>query len=309
MAQRLWSVIVVSVGAAVWLTQYCYADTFGTGANTFTIDFVTIGNPGNPALTGAVPSPAGSVPYVYQIGKYEISEQMIDKANALGGLGITKDTRGPDKPATSISWIEAAEFVNWLDTSSGYSPAYKFDASRNFQLWQPSDPGYNANNQFRNTLARYVIPSVDEWFKAAFYDPAGTYHLYPTGSNSVPIAVASGTDPGTAVYNGQSGPADITLAGGLSPYGTMAQGGNVEEWNETEISTLPPRPGLAGMRGGDYAEAGGMGAGAATSGLITGESSVVGFRVAEVVPEPTAIILLAIGLLGILGQRAVRAII
>ena len=31
-----------------------------------------------------------------------------------------------------------------------------------------------------------------------------------------------------------AGPADITLAGGLSPYGTMGQGGNVYEWMETE---------------------------------------------------------------------------
>jgi len=52
------------------------------------------------------------VPYSYRIGKYEISEQMIDKANALGGLGITKDSRGPDKPATNVTWFEAAKFVN-----------------------------------------------------------------------------------------------------------------------------------------------------------------------------------------------------
>ncbi len=56
------------------------ADTFGSGANSFSIDFVTIGNPGNPP--DANPNPAGAVDYEYRIGKYEISEQMIDKANA-----------------------------------------------------------------------------------------------------------------------------------------------------------------------------------------------------------------------------------
>ncbi len=60
------------------------ADTFGTGANSFTIDFVTIGNPGNPP--DANPNPAGAVPYSYRIGKYEISEQMIEKANAESRL-------------------------------------------------------------------------------------------------------------------------------------------------------------------------------------------------------------------------------
>lgn len=39
---------------------------------------------------------------------------MIDKANTLGGLGITKDTRGPDKPATDVSWNEVARFINFL---------------------------------------------------------------------------------------------------------------------------------------------------------------------------------------------------
>src|SRR5436190_13212222 len=82
-------------------------DTFGSGTNSFSVDFVTIGSPGNPPDTVGTPFQAGSVGYTYQIGKYEISEQMIDKANALGGLGITKDTRGPNKPATNISWFEA----------------------------------------------------------------------------------------------------------------------------------------------------------------------------------------------------------
>jgi hypothetical protein len=37
------------------------ADTFGSGANTFSIDFVTIGNPGNPP--DANPNPAGTIPF------------------------------------------------------------------------------------------------------------------------------------------------------------------------------------------------------------------------------------------------------
>ena len=37
---------------------------------------------------------------------FEISEQMIDEANAVGGLGLTHNARGPDKPATGLSWNE-----------------------------------------------------------------------------------------------------------------------------------------------------------------------------------------------------------
>ena len=45
-------------------------------------------------------------------------------------------------------------------------------------------------------------------------------------------------NPGSAVYNGvepgrPAGPADVDMAGGLSPYGTMGQDGNVYEWSES----------------------------------------------------------------------------
>ncbi len=127
------------------------ADTFGSGANTFDIEFVSIGNPGNAADTTGAPNPAGSVPYTYRMGKFEISEQMIEKANTLGGLSITKTIRGPDKPATQVSWNEVARFVNWLNTSTGSMPAYKFviqpgevgyNANANIELWTISDAGY-----------------------------------------------------------------------------------------------------------------------------------------------------------------------
>ena len=132
--------VALMIAAISW-ASLAHADTFGSGANSFQIEFVTIGNPGNPPDDDA--NPAGAVPYSYRIGKYEISEQMIDKANALGGLGITKDTRGPDKPTTSITWFEAARFVNWLNTSTGALPAYKFDDIGEFQLWEPTDAGYD----------------------------------------------------------------------------------------------------------------------------------------------------------------------
>ena len=34
-------------------------ESFGSGANTFTMDFVTIGNPGNAADTTGNPNPGG----------------------------------------------------------------------------------------------------------------------------------------------------------------------------------------------------------------------------------------------------------
>jgi len=214
-------------------------ETFGTGANAFTMEFVTIGNPNNAADTTGSPNPAGSVAYTYNLGMYEVSRDQITKANSAGSLGITLQDmtnyggNGLLKPATGISYYEAAKYVNWLNTSTGGTAAYKFDGSGNFQLWSSTDAGYNANNMFRNSLAKYVIASSPEWYKGAYGNLDGTWNNYPTGNDSAPTAVAGGTTANTAVYNGQSGPADITNAGGLSSYGTMGQGGNVWEWNET----------------------------------------------------------------------------
>ena len=246
------------------------ADTFGSGINTFNIDFVAVGDPGNAADdVGADPDFAGSVPYEYRIGKFEVSRDMVTKANSAGGLGITLADltafggNGVDRPASGVSWNESARFVNWLNTSQGFQPAYKFttqpgdggyDPNQNISLWDPGDFGYNAANRFRNSQAHYFLPSVDEWYKAAYYDPTSdVYYNYPTGSNSAPTSVASGTAAGTAVYDTQLGPADIMFAGGLSPYGTMAQGGNVWEWEETEVDLVNDSSGSArGARGGNW---------------------------------------------------------
>lgn len=63
--------------------------TFGSGANQFDMTFVEIGSPDNADDTTGAPNPAGKVEYTYQMGKYEVSRDMITKANAVGGLGIT----------------------------------------------------------------------------------------------------------------------------------------------------------------------------------------------------------------------------
>ena len=296
---------------------------FGSGANQFSMDFVPIGSPGNLADTTGTPTPAqtggvgvGAVSYTYQMGKYEVSEDMITKYNAAFGtansLVITKDTRGANKPATSVSWNEAARFVNWLDTSTGGFAAYKFTTpgvNANIELWTATDTlDFDPANPYRSKRANFVLPSFDEWYKAAYYDPTangglGGYWNFPTGSDTAPTAVASGTAAGTAVYSGQAGPADITSAGGLSPFGTMGQGGNAQEWQETandlvNNSTTEVR----GVRGGYWSGSSIiLSSSTRSSGLPTGGNNNIGFRVASLssaaAPEPGS--LAVWGLLGL----------
>ncbi|QDT73472.1 Formylglycine-generating sulfatase enzyme [Lacipirellula limnantheis] len=299
----------VATSACLFFIDYSRGDSFGSGTNAFDIEFVPIRNPGNAADATGKPNPAGSVAYNYRMGKFEVSRDMIIKANIAGNLGITLwdmilyDGNGGNRPATGVNWNESARFVNWLNTSQGFMPAYKFmtapdgtedTAVENIALWSESDLGFNAANRYRNSRAKYFLPSVDEWYKAAYYDPkSGVYFDYPTGANSLPTSVANGTAQGTVVYaRGLVGPADVMLAGGLSPYGTMGQGGNVFEWEETSFDLLNDSPySIRGLRGGywdnnrlNLLASNRYGTAASNFGYE------MGFRVASV-PEPSSLLI------------------
>jgi formylglycine-generating enzyme required for sulfatase activity len=289
------SSVAALFAAANLMTQMsAQADTFGTSGNEFTVDFVNIGNTGNAADTTTY----GAVPYEYRASIYEISQDAITKATASGMVGVTAGAWSNNQPAADITWYEAAAFVNFLNTNSGKTAAYNltFSGSWSMALWS-SEQAWTAGgtNLYRNKDAYYFLPSENEWYKAAYYNAAGTnYFVYPTGSDTAPTAVASGTNAGSAVYdNVASVPAIVDSAGGLSPYGTMGQGGNVFEWTEsafagTNNSTTEDRA----IRGGNYATA--MNVLSSSDRYNLGPAAQfpgVGFHVASV-PEPSTYALL-----------------
>ena len=177
-------------------------------------------------------------------------------------------------------------------------------------LWESGDPGFNSANRFRNRLAAYFLPSWTEWYKAAYYDPQNNvYYDYPTGSDTEPTPVAGGMAPGTAVYlqPREQGPAPIRRAGGLSPYGTMAQGGNMEEWVEDHLGFDHQYQDPSQFRiivGGswNFPEASHMQAGNYEEGSPGGGGGHIGFRVASV-PEPSTIMMGALATAGLLVWR------
>ena len=267
--------------------------SFGSGANQFSMEFVPIGSAGN-APDDSVRTSPGAVNYAYQIGRFEVSEDMVDKASAEGGLGITQDTRGPNMPATNISWFEAATFVNWLNTSTGSSAAYRFDGGGNFQLWESGDAGFDPSNPYRNANAIFVLPSIDEWHKAAYFDPvAGLYNDYATASDDRPDGLDFAGDPDYDVVFREvrfdfAMPRDVSDAGAFSAYGTMGQSGNVFEWHESASDGTNDETGeFRRYRGGSYIDwgVGFLSSGGAINTAPTSESSFVGFRVA-IVPKP-----------------------
>jgi formylglycine-generating enzyme required for sulfatase activity len=296
--------------------------TFGTGANQFQMEFVTIGNPGNAADTTGAPNPAGAVGYEYGIGKFEVSEEMIDKFNASQGLQITKDNLGTAKPATNVSWNEAARFVNWLNTSTGRFAAYNFTTSGvndNIALWTAADTlDYDATNPYRSKRATYVLPSYNEWYKAAYYNPSNsTYYNFTNGSDTAPTAVSSGTADNTAVYNQTiaQGPADVNQAGSLSPYGVMGLGGNVWEWEESSFDLAnSSNSSNRGIRGGNWGNISDVLSSSSRDGSSpSNESRGHGFRVVRLsssappVPEPSSLVIGTLfGLGGLLAKRRMK---
>jgi formylglycine-generating enzyme required for sulfatase activity len=312
-------------------------ETFGTGASAFSIDFVEIGNLNNPAqkvsvgltlsnLSGTIIQPAreqevGSVDYSYRIGKYEITRDIITRFNSLQPLQIAMGDLSNfgghsgdilNRPATSISWNQAARFVNWLNTSRGYQEAYYFATTGPYDdisAW-PSPPyltvtgtigtwgsNYSGSNRFRNPNAHYFLPSLDEWYKAAYGSPDGTWYKFSNGSNVAPNATSGGLSG--LVYGGYpvSGPADVDNAGDLSAWGTMAQGGNALELTESALNGLFTSPrDYRLLMGGSWDSPNGIqSSGLGDSLLPSDHFSTAGFRVASV-PQPSSLSLLALAL-------------
>ena len=98
----------------------------------------------------------------------------------------------------------------------------------------------------RSATATAVIPTLDEWYKAAYYDPAtNSYFRFPTSSNTIPSNSYADTGNNANFYVNLVGytvgpPLYFTdvghFAASASPNGTFDQGGNVWEWNETLIN-------------------------------------------------------------------------
>jgi formylglycine-generating enzyme required for sulfatase activity len=259
------------------------------------------------------------VPYEYRVGTYEVTQDAVTKAMASGLADVTAGEWTGNQPVAPFSWYEAAAFVNWLNTSSGKTAAYDLtfsSGSWSMALWS-SEQAWTAGgtNLYRNKNAFYFLPSENEWYKAAYYNAAGTnYFLFPTASNIDPIAVASGTNADTAVYNFAGlQPAAVTNAGGLSPVSTMGQGGNVSEWMESAFDgTNSLASEDRAIRGGSYQSfyypvliTNPLISSARGIGVPSNEIRNLGFRVASV-PEPSTYALIALAGAVLVARLVVR---
>jgi formylglycine-generating enzyme required for sulfatase activity len=231
-------------------------DTFGTGANQFTMDFVEIGYPTNVADSTGY----GSVGYTYRIGMNEVTVDQFEKACAADTTICDNNenywndgtrTGGTNVPASYMSWDEAAKFCNWLTSADSTQGAYSI-----------SNGIVNAVDRAAalstfNTV--YVIPSEDEWHKAAYLMPDGS--AYSDYANGTPMPPAGGNHP-TPEANYKLGihyvnPAPDyvwSVGSGLAEQnGTYDMMGNVFEWTESAYDgNLDDFSEVIVCRGGSY---------------------------------------------------------
>jgi formylglycine-generating enzyme required for sulfatase activity len=307
---------------------------FATPASaTVIIDWVPVGNAGNAADTpssNCFAAGCGSVAYDYQISRYEVTNaQYVELLNAKAAsdpLGLYNTSMDSDatfggitrsgvsgsytytvkagfanKPVNYVSFYDSLRFSNWLNNGQGSGDT---ETGAYTVLGGTAIPS-NGLTVTRNVGANIVLPSENEWYKAAYYSAGGVYFDYPTGTDSMTGCVAPGSDTGNSANCSGAGSV-LTDVGayGLSdsPYGTYDQGGNVGEWNEQSISSGSYR----GVRGGNRIGTAFLLSVSAKNGFDpTTEAFYTGFRVANLVPEPGTGLLVMTGVLG-LGLRQRR---
>ena len=298
-----------------------------SAAASVTIDYVSVGNAGNVADTTNDPVGYGAVAYAYQIGKYEVTNAQygaflnaVDPGganangvynssmgtNARGGITYTASaasgakytirTSMGDKAVNFVSWYDAARFTNWLGNGQGSGSTETGSYTLNG----------NTGIITKNVGATVYLPSEDEWYKAAYYDPtpgAGggdNYWTYATQSDTIPTMGSANfstgdiSNPGANVANYNNGAnwndldGNVTTVGSAAAnnyFGTFDQAGNVREWNDAVISGSS-----RGLRGGAWGDSGFLRSSNRYNNVPTSEYGFFGFRVASV-PEPTSLLL------------------
>jgi len=309
-------------------------------AQGVTIDWVTVGDPGNAADDTGY-GPYGSVGYVYRISKYEVTNaQYAEFLNAVAATdtndlyntnmadssptipdgfgGITRNgssgsytytaiTGRENMPVNYMSFWDALRFANWLHNGQPTGPQNS-TTTEDGAYTLDGYTGFDGSWINRNAGATIFLTSEDEWYKAAYYDASTmSYNLYPF-ADGFDGAVCE-TPPGATSHSANcdfAAVGDLTDVGAYtnspSEHDNFDQGGNVGEWKERMFTSA------RGMRGGSFFIGGGPDLLAASFDLARGpheEYNHTGFRVA-MIPEPTTALLLATGLAGLAAVRRRR---
>lgn len=193
------------------------------------MSFVSVGAPGNSTNPGSFQGKFGAVNYNYSIGQTEVTwgqfavflnatgyDAYMFESTAANTLGLEKNSDGTvsvkegsvNKAMSVVRYEEAVAFANWLGTGDV------------------------------NTQGAFRLPTADEWYKAAYYDPnrygeaQGGYWTYGTGKDTLSAedAVYGYTGGNLAPDSAQWSDASY---GASNIFGAYGMTGGVEEWTAT----------------------------------------------------------------------------
>lgn len=338
-----------TLAAAVVLTAAATssADVLNMPVGQTSLGFVAVNNAGNLPDTRLMNDGStgyGTVGYVYSMARCEVTAgQYVEFLNAVartdtfdlynarmadpvGDVGCNIQRSGS---AGSYTYSVSADYANRAVNYVSYGDAMRFanwlanGQPTGNQDWNTTEDGsYILNGAttnaellavVRRSDAGYVIPTEDEWYKAAYHKndgSTGNYWKFPTRSDEAPVnEPPPGRDepPGFANYKLALGePYYLSEVGAYvdssSAYDTFDQGGSMWEWNEgvVPISDYFGR----GTRGGSWLSNSSiyLGADRRYAFSPTQEYNFIGFRVA-MVPEPATMSLLILGGLALSRRR------
>ena len=320
------------LSSGIFAVLALFAVTALQASQPVTIALSTVGNPGN-AADPATGSLYGNVSYTFNIGTYDVTVTQytaflnavaqtdtyslyntsmgtdsyigpsIARSGSSGSYSYSVMGSSGSFPITYVSWFDAARFSNWLN--NGEPVTHVENATTTEDGAYTLSGTMSGVNVSKNLLAQWYIPSENEWYKAAYYDPSlnsgsGGYWTYATQSNRAPgnsWALRSSANEANYYYNGSyttGGAPYLTPVGSFtnsaSAYGTYDQAGDVWNWNDAVSGSI-----YRGFRGGGW------------SGTYydleswspnlyypSNEYLNIGFRVANA-PEPNSLMLLMLG--------------
>jgi formylglycine-generating enzyme required for sulfatase activity len=228
----------------------------------------------------------------------------IQRSGGAGNYSYSVAADYANRPINFISWGDAARFCNWLHNGQPVGLQGASTTERGSYTLDGATTSAQYMMITRSPTASFVLPTEDEWYKAAYYDPAiaggNKYWNFATGSNTTPSNDLVNPDPGNNAnffQDGYSLPSFLRTNVGdfensLSPWGTYDQMGNVGEWTETV------RSGGFAVRGESYStgDSGGATIGYRFVRFVSpiDEETKNGFRIAMIhaVPEPNSCFML-----------------
>ncbi len=289
------------------------------------LDFVTIGDPGNPPTDPAMlhPSllrPLGAVNYKYRLTRTEITyDHQLEFLEAyttyreggdilqsqgeisffFGGWHLNEGSENRPGRMSPRLWMR---YCNWLHNDKALTADAFESGAYDTSTFGEDEDGNLTDQMTRSEGARFWIPSLDEWVKGGYYDPnrfgegEDGYWLYPHSSDARPQGGLPG-EGGETNAQAVDPPLDAgSYPNAQSPWGLLDYSGGQPELAER----LGPRFYLLL---GSVAEFGDTGQDRLGTVFVTSSTAPIpGLRLASVVPAPGAGVFL-VGITSVLARR------